>query len=60
MAVMAEINELESDEIKCNTFGYIELGENTDDVTHLGNPWDYDMYLNRSVDLPHLDRKEEE
>lgn len=59
MAVMAEINELESDEIKCNTFGYIELGENTDDVTHLGSPWDYDMYLNRSVDLPHLDRKEE-
>ena len=59
-AVMSEINKLESDETKCNTFGYIELGENHDDVTHLGSPWDYDMYLNRSVDMPHLDRKEEE
>jgi hypothetical protein len=59
-AVMSEINKLESDETKDTTFGYIELGENSDDVTHLGSPWDYDMYLNRSVDMPHLDRKEEE
>jgi len=59
-AVMSEINKLESDETKDTTFGYIELGEESDDVTHLGSPWDYDMYLNRSVDMPHLDRKEEE
>ena len=55
-----EINELESDKTKCDSFGYIEVGENHDDITHLGSPWDYDMYLNRSVDMPFLERKEEE
>lgn len=59
-AVMSEINELESDKTKCDSFGYIEVGENHDDITHLGSPWDYDMYLNRSVDMPFLERKEEE
>ena len=59
-AVMSEINELESDKTKCDSFGYIEVGENSDDITHLGNPWDFDMYLNRSVDMPFLERKEEE
>ena len=59
-AVMSEINKLESDETKCNSFGYIEVGEEIDDITHLGCPWEFDMYLNRSVDMPHLDRKEEE
>ena len=55
-AVMLEINELINDN-KGNTFGYIELGENDDDITHLGSPWDYDMHLNRSVDTPFLGRK---
>jgi len=59
-AVMSEINKLESDETKCDSFGYIEVGEEIDDITHLGCPWEFDMYLNRSVDMPHLDRKEEE
>ena len=59
-AVMSEINKLESDKTKCDSFGYIEVGENHDDITHLGSPWDYDMYLNRSVDMPFLERKEEE
>tara|TARA_R100000908_G_scaffold56428_1_gene31902 strand:- start:18 stop:401 length:384 start_codon:yes stop_codon:yes gene_type:complete len=59
-AVMSEINKLESDKTKCDSFGYIEVGENYDDITHLGSPWDYDMYLNRSVDMPLLERKEEE
>jgi len=59
-AVMSEINELESDKTKCDSFGYIEVGENLDDIIHLGSPWEFDMYLNRSVDMPFLERKEEE
>ena len=58
-AIMLEINKLESDETKCGSFGYIEVGEELDDITHLGSPWDFDMYLNRSVDTPFLERKEE-
>ena len=53
-------NELESDKTKCDSFGYIEVGENSDDITHLGNPWDFDMYLNRSIDTPILKRKEKQ
>jgi len=58
-AIMLEVNKLESDKTKCNTFGYIELGEHDVDITHLGSPWDFDMHLNRSVDMPYLHRKEE-
>ena len=58
IAVMSEINELENDKTKCNTFGYIEIGEDSGDITHLGSPWDYDMHLNRSVDMPFLESKE--
>ncbi|QDP51856.1 MAG: hypothetical protein GOVbin4206_23 [Prokaryotic dsDNA virus sp.] len=58
-AVMSEINKLENDKTKCGSFGYIQIGENDDDITHLGSPWDYDMHLNRSVDMPFLERKEE-
>jgi len=59
-AIMLEINKLESDETKCNTFGYIELGDESNDITHLGSPWEFDMYLNRSIDTPILKRKEKQ
>lgn len=57
--IMSEINKLINED-KEDSFGYIEVGEDITDTTYKGSPWDFDMHLNRSVDMPYLDRKEEE
>ena len=33
-----------------DSFGFIRLGEETDDIEHRGSPSDFDMYVSRSID----------
>jgi len=33
-------------------WGMIVVGEDTDDNEFYGDPWEYDLYLNRVVDMP--------
>ena len=32
------------------SFGFIRLGEHTDDIEHRGSPCDFNMYVSRSID----------
>ena len=32
------------------SYGFIRLGEETDDIEHRGSPSDFDMYVNRSIE----------
>ena len=33
-----------------DSFGFIRLGEETDDIEHRGSPSDFDMYVSRSIE----------
>ena len=52
-AVMTEINTLK-DKDKDESFGYIEIGEEYNDVTQLGCPFYYNLHMERTVIMPTL------
>jgi hypothetical protein len=47
MAVMEFLDSLDSEE-----YGFIELGEDPDHYEERGFPWEYDLYIQRSIHLP--------
>ena len=32
-------------------YGFIRIGEETDDIEQRGSPYEYDMYINRSIEI---------
>ena len=32
-------------------YGFIRIGEETDDIEQRGVPYEYDMYINRSIEI---------
>ena len=34
-----------------DSYGFLRIGEESDDVEYRGSPGDYDIYLNRSLDI---------
>jgi hypothetical protein len=36
--------------LPCESYGFIRLGEETDDIEHRGSPYDFNMHVNRSIE----------
>tara|TARA_R110000765_G_scaffold77543_1_gene152371 strand:- start:725 stop:1168 length:444 start_codon:yes stop_codon:yes gene_type:complete len=52
-AVMTEIDTLITED-KDESFGYIEIGEEDNDITQLGCPFYYNLHMERIVTMPTL------
>ena len=40
------------EEVHCEDyFGFIRIGEETDDIETRGSPYEFDMYVNRSIEI---------
>ena len=37
--------------LPCESYGFIRLGEETDDIEHRGSPCEFDMYVSRSIEF---------
>jgi len=45
-SIMGVLSKLEDEE-----FGFLRIGEDDDDIERLGEPWEFELYISRNIEL---------